>query len=641
MDSFPLLDAVVFFGFLFAVVAVGIGMSRGENDSEDYFLAGRDLTWWLIGFSLIAANISSEQFIGMSGQAAGYLGLAIASYEWMAAITLIVVAFFFLPKFLRAGIYTIPEFLEYRFNHTARTLMSAMMVLVCVLVSFTAVVYSGALTAVVLFGDQPLLGGFQLTIANASWIIGTLAAIYVVAGGLKACAWADLLQGSALIVGGAIVSYLAFQALGTAEPESIGLSAEHAASGALARFQALNSGKMHMVLPAADQIIPWTALVLGLWIPNFYYWGLNQYITQRTLGASSLADGQKGVVFAAGMKLIVPFIIVIPGIIAFNLYAKEMQNEAGRGNQSVLDRLDKVQADPMAAKMAFQFDRHFAELNPDVARRMVDTNRAVAGTNADVVAGTNADVDADLHAQNSAILAEIKRANGERPAADRVEVQTSVLGYKFDSAFPLLMKHLMFPGVGGFVFAALFGAVISSLAAVLNAASTMFTMDLYSQYLNRNATQGNLVMVGRICVALFAAVGCFISPLLGNPRFGGIFTYIQEFQGFISPGVLAVFIFGLFVHRAPRACGAVGLLICPIIYLTLMFGTPNMAFLNRMAITFGATLGVLALMTIMSPLAQPVTLPEQNKIALEGSTGAKFWGVVVVIATLALYGIFF
>jgi SSS family solute:Na+ symporter len=616
-------------------------MSRGENDSEDYFLAGRDLTWWLIGFSLIAANISSEQFIGMSGQAAGYLGLAIASYEWMAAITLIVVAFFFLPKFLRAGIYTIPEFLEYRFNHTARTLMSAMMVLVCVLVSFTAVVYSGALTAVVLFGDQPLLGGFQLTIANASWIIGTLAAIYVVAGGLKACAWADLLQGSALIVGGAIVSYLAFQALGTAEPESIGLSAEHAASGALARFQALNSGKMHMVLPAADQIIPWTALVLGLWIPNFYYWGLNQYITQRTLGASSLADGQKGVVFAAGMKLIVPFIIVIPGIIAFNLYAKEMQNEAGRGNQSVLDRLDKVQADPMAAKMAFQFDRHFAELNPDVARRMVDTNRAVAGTNADVVAGTNADVDADLHAQNSAILAEIKRANGERPAADRVEVQTSVLGYKFDSAFPLLMKHLMFPGVRGFVFAALFGAVISSLAAVLNAASTMFTMDLYSQYLNRNATQGNLVMVGRICVALFAAVGCFISPLLGNPRFGGIFTYIQEFQGFISPGVLAVFIFGLFVHRAPRACGAVGLLICPIIYLTLMFGTPNMAFLNRMAITFGATLGVLALMTIMSPLAQPVTLPEQNKIALEGSTGAKFWGVVVVIATLALYGIFF
>jgi SSS family solute:Na+ symporter len=641
MDSFPLLDAVVFFGFLFAVVAVGIGMSRGENDSEDYFLAGRDLTWWLIGFSLIAANISSEQFIGMSGQAAGYLGLAIASYEWMAAITLIVVAFFFLPKFLRAGIYTIPEFLEYRFNHTARTLMSAMMVLVCVLVSFTAVVYSGALTAVVLFGDQPLLGGFQLTIANASWIIGTLAAIYVVAGGLKACAWADLLQGSALIVGGAIVSYLAFQALGTAEPESIGLSAEHAASGALARFQALNSGKMHMVLPAADQIIPWTALVLGLWIPNFYYWGLNQYITQRTLGASSLADGQKGVVFAAGMKLIVPFIIVIPGIIAFNLYAKEMQNEAGRGNQSVLDRLDKVQADPMAAKMAFQFDPHFAELNPDVARRMVDTNRAVAGTNADVVAGTNADVVADLHAQNSAILAEIKRANGERPAADRVEVQTSVLGYKFDSAFPLLMKHLMFPGVRGFVFAALFGAVISSLAAVLNAASTMFTMDLYSQYLNRNATQGNLVMVGRICVALFAAVGCFISPLLGNPRFGGIFTYIQEFQGFISPGVLAVFIFGLFVHRAPRACGAVGLLICPIIYLTLMFGTPNMAFLNRMAITFGATLGVLALMTIMSPLAQPVTLPEQNKIALEGSTGAKFWGVVVVIATLALYGIFF
>src|SRR3972149_142005 len=294
MDPLILLDVVVFFAFVITVIAVGIGKSRGEADSEDYFLAGRGLSWWLIGFSLIAANISSEQFIGMSGQAAMHVGLAIASYEWMAAITLVVVAFFFLPKFLRAGIYTIPEFLEYRFNHAARSLMSLLMVAVCVLVSFTAVTYSGALTAEVLFGDQEMWGGWQITVLNASWIIGLLAAVYVVAGGLKACAWADLIQGSALVIGGGIVTYLAFQALGSADPQPIRRAGEATAARCLDRFREWNSHKLHRVLPRADLILPWTALVVGLWIPNFYYWGLNQYITQRTLGAHSLAAGQKG-----------------------------------------------------------------------------------------------------------------------------------------------------------------------------------------------------------------------------------------------------------------------------------------------------------------------------------------------------------
>jgi solute:Na+ symporter, SSS family len=453
MDPMLLLDVGVFLGFIIAVIAVGIGMSRGENDSEDYFLAGRDLKWWLIGFSLIAANISSEQFIGMSGQAADYVGLAIASYEWMAAITLVVVAFFFLPKFLRAGIYTIPEFLEYRFTHSARTLMSAMMVLTCVLVSFTGVVYSGALTAVVLYGDEPLWGGFQLTITNASWIIGVLAAVYVVAGGLKACAWADLLQGSALIVGGGIVAFLAFRALGAAEPAAIGLADEHAAAGALERFQILNSDRMHMVLPSTDMILPWTALVLGLWIPNFYYWGLNQYITQRTLGANSLADGQNGVVFAAAMKLIIPFIIVIPGIIAFNLYANEMRSEAGRGNRAKLERLEEANANPAEAKVAFQFDSNFAKLHPAETEQMLAVNQALAG---DDVTRAEQTPEA-LTAHNAALLAAIATKNSGRPVGEQVRVLPSVQGYKFDSAFPLLMKHLVVPGVRGFVLAALFG----------------------------------------------------------------------------------------------------------------------------------------------------------------------------------------
>src|SRR5688572_5921950 len=329
MDPSLLLDVAVFVGFFILVIGVGIGMSRGEDDnSEEYFLAGRGLSWWLIGFSLIAANISSEQFIGMSGQAAMYVGLAIASYEWMAAVTLVFVAFFFLPKFLRAGIYTIPEFLEYRFTRGARSLMSLLMVLICVLVSFTAVVYSGGLTAEVLFGDAPLFGSFHINLTNACWIIGLLSAVYVVAGGLKACAWADLIQGAALILGGAIVTYLAFQALGAAEPQTIGLAADQASAGPIERFTELNRNKLHMALPSSDLILPVTALMLGLWIPNFYYWGLNQYITQRTLGAQSVAAGQRGVVFAAALKLIIPFIIVIPGMIAFNLFATDMKQRA-------------------------------------------------------------------------------------------------------------------------------------------------------------------------------------------------------------------------------------------------------------------------------------------------------------------------
>ncbi len=549
MNAALVLDLVVFFGFIFFVIAVGIGMSRDEKDSEDYFLAGRGLTWWLIGFSLIAANISSEQFIGMSGQAAMHVGLAIASYEWMAAITLVVVAFWFLPKFLGAGIYTIPEYLEYRFNRAARSLMSLLMVAVCVLVSFTAVVYSGALTASVLFGDVTLWGDVHINVTNASWAIGILSAIYVVAGGLKACAWADLIQGTALIIGGAIVSYLAFRALGHADPQAIGLAASQAAAGPIERFRELNGAKLHMVLPRTDLILPWTALVVGLWIPNFYYWGLNQYIVQRTLGSQSVSAGQKGIVFAAAMKLIVPFIIVIPGIIAFNLFAPEMVDLAATDNQETLNAFNAARTNPQTARTAFNFDKDFADQHQEVAQQILTFNQAVAG-----VQPTTAISPTELMENNQAALAKIDQRNADDETAPPVKVSTTLTGYKYDAAFPLLMKRLVFeyPGVRAFVMAALLGAVISSLAAVLNAASTMFTMDLYRVYVNPGASQSNLVGVGRLSVAAFAALGCWIAPELNKPEFKGIFTFIQEFQGFFSPGVLAVFIFGLFVRSAPR-----------------------------------------------------------------------------------------
>jgi solute:Na+ symporter, SSS family len=642
-----LLDITVFLAFIVGVIGLGVYKSRHEKTSEDYFLAGRGLSWWLIGFSLIAANISTEQFIGMSGSAAKWLGIAIASYEWMAAITLVVVGFFFLPKFLRSGIYTIPEFLEYRYNSTARSLMALFMVLIYVFVTFAAVVYSGALTVKTLFGGQEFLG-IPINITTASWTIGFLAAIYVASGGLKACAWADLLQGSALIVGGAIVVVLAMRALGAATPELIPeLANIEAGTGAIGKFQALNEHKLHMVLPQTDPEIPWTALVLGLWIPNFYYWGLNQYITQRTLGAKSLGEGQKGIVFAASLKLIIPFIIVIPGMIAFNLYKSDMKLEAVDNNAPVLAAFEQVKENPSEAKVAFKFNRDFAENeeNISMAQALLTFNCAVAGVEemddlpVDMVIELMEDAEM-LIERNDQMLAIIAEKNKTLPRAERIKEQTELIEYKYDSAFALLIKKLIPDGLRGFMLAAILGAVMSSLASMLNSASTIFTMDLYRKYANKQASQSNLVTVGRISVLVFAAIGCFIAPLLDNPKFGGIFKYIQEFQGYISPGILAVFVFGLLVRKAPPIAGVVGLVINPILYYILAKLFTDLAFLNRMALSFFCVLLVMAIITFFKPLKEAVKLPVNTDMNLESSGTAKIAGIVVVALTIGLY-IFF
>jgi len=608
------LDIVVFVGFIVAVVSLGIYKSRHEEDSEAYFLAGRGLKWWLIGFSLIAANISTEQFVGMSGQAADYVGLAIASYEWMAAVTLVVVAFFFLPAFLRTGIYTIPEFLRHRYNETSRSIMAGFTMIIYVGVTIAAVVYSGALTIDTLFKGQEILG-VPINVTTGGWIIGIIAAAYVTSGGLKACAWADLLQGSALIVGGAVIMWLAFSALGRAPVESLastmpaGDLADNASG--LTKFFALNSDKLHMKLPRTDQILPWTALVVGLWIPNFYYWGLNQYITQRTLGSRSLAEGQKGVVFAAALKLLIPFVIVFPGIMAFNLFSTDMAAKAGEDNTKILAQYEELRASgENPGYMVFEFDAHWQAGNAEKAEELAHFSEQTK--------------------------AQAQVANVQVTAAKKL------VGYKYDTAFGLLIGKLVPSGVGlqGFILAAILGAVVSSLAAMLNAASTIFTMDLYRQYVNRQATQKNLVLVGRLCVAVFMVIGCLIAPLLDDPKFGGIFTYIQEFQGFISPGILAVFVFGFLVRKAPPICGVIGLLINPPVYGLMKVLLPNLAFLDRMAVSFAGVLLIMGLITLIMPLSKPVELPVNTKIELQSSRGAKACGIAVVVTTLILYAYF-
>ncbi len=663
-------DILIFVVFVVAVVSIGLIQSRSEKGSEDYFLAGRGLSWWLIGFSLIASNISTEQFVGMSGNAASHVGLAIASYEWMAAITLVVVAFGFLPYFLRAGIFTMPEFLEVRYSGTARTIMAVATILIYLLL-LGSVTYSGALTISTLAGKA----GYHLSLGTGSLVIGVIAMAYVTAGGLKACAWADLIQGSALIVGGAVILWFAFQKLGMATEAAAVVSPETGAvaiqtlapdAGAVERFWDLNRPRMNMFLPSSDIVLPWTALLLGLWIPNFYYWGLNQYITQRTLGSASLAQGQRGIVFAAFMKLIVPFVIVIPGIIAFNLYSTEMRLEARGDTAGSLARY-------LAANPATQFvetadaptddqivewpaGRYLLAIYSDDAaiERLRAQNPYVLPISRAAFSSAEAgefltftSEDQSWAAVNPGLAAEIDAHNQQvRSAAQAAGATTTtekLIAFKYDTALAQLLGHVLPQGVGlvGFVLAALLGAVVSSLAAMLNAASTIFAMDVFKKFLSPNAAQPTVVRVGRFSVVVFAAVAILLAPQLGNPAISNsIFTIIQEGQGFISPGILAVFAFGLIVRRGPAICGTVGLLTNIIAYGALKLMVPDLQFLNRMAVCFALCLTVMAAITIVRPLAEPVVFRANTTISLTSSRSAKVGAVIVVAITLLFYFLF-
>lgn len=648
------LDMVLFFVAVVGVIAFGIWQGRKETEgaaesggAAGYFLAGRGLTWWLVGFSLIAANISTEQFVGMSGQAADWLGMAIASYEWMAAITLVVVAFVFLPKLLRCGIYTIPEFLEYRYGVVSRTVMAISTLIILVGVPTASVIYSGAKVVSVFFAGHSVLGLDLGSITVGCWIIGLSAAVYVFVGGLKACAWTDLIWGAALIVGGAVVMWLALGAMKDANPQDL-ITTKVANStatvqdlenaGGWERFKLLNNGKsgeavampgenmaggkLHMIRPKSDPAIPWTALLLGLWIPNFFYWGLNQYIVQRTLGSKSLAEGQMGIVFAAGLKLIIPFVVVIPGILCFNLYSKDLRIEADKKNAATYAEMQKD------SSKVYPFTENFALTTPDQAREVLAHNVRVANTKIEVAPDASP---LQMLEANTQVLA--------TAAVTAIPTGTKLIGYDYDAAFPMLLRKLLKPGITWFVLAAIFGAVVSSLASMLNSASTIATIDIF-QKLKPASSQNTLVGAGKFFTVLFVLISCLIAPNLGNPAFGGIFTFIQEFQGFISPGVLMVFLFGFLVPRAPRYLGWLGILVNVCLYGYLYLFQSGIPFLNRMAICFGVVFAVMMTITLVKPLAQPVVMPTTDLIALESSKKAKIFGIGVVIATLVLYAVF-
>jgi SSS family solute:Na+ symporter len=504
---FSAIDLVIFVVFYGVVLAFSFFKSRGEKGAEDYFLGGRRLPWWLIGVSVVAANISTEQFVGMAGQAAGDVGLAVSAWQLTGVVGIVLIAFYFLPRFLRAGIFTMPEYLEYRYNATARGIMSVLTVIIYVTVTTSAVLYSGATTLETVFGIR--LGVAVVLIAGVSLA-------YVVWGGLLAAVWADLFQGAALLIGGLVTAYIGLKAC-----------------GGPAEFLERNADKLHMILPRTHAELPWTVLIGGMWIPIIYYCGLNQFIMQRTLAARTLKEGQLGVVFAGALWLLVPVAVVLPGIMARQLYGAEMT----------------------------------------------------------------------------------------RP----------------DEAYPLLVRHLIPTGLRGFIFAALAGAVISTLASVLNSASTIFTMDLYRPFVRRDATEASLVRVGRGSTVVFMGLACVValSPILE----GGVFKFIQEFQGYISPGIVAAFVFGFAVKKAPPAAGVAALVLSAPVYGMLQWGWGGTPYLHRMVWTLGLLLMVMAVITGVRPLKTPKVLPVRQAMDTRTEPVVYVCGGLVIAAVLVFFAV--
>lgn len=624
-----------------------------EGGASDYFLAGRGLTWWLVGFSLIAANISTEQFVGMTGGAADSQGLAIASWEWIAAISLVVVAFWFLPRFLKAGLYTIPEFLEYRYGSFSRFFVSGLAVVILVLVNTSAVIYSGAKFVSEYYNEVNFLN----SLTAMCWAIGIFAALYVFIGGLKACAWTDLIWGAALIVAGAVVLFFCFQKFGEMSPEELIVTkvansdatiADLEEAGPMKRFMLLNDGKsgeavavtgpngsggkMHMVRPKDDPNMPWTALLIGIWIPNFFYWGLNQYIVQRTLGSKSLAEGQKGIVFAAFMKLIIPFVVVIPGIMAFNLFSKDLHDSKN-------DERNVEAVAEAGETSVFTIMPDLVRYQPELAEEIYQKNLQLAGIEASAEVNSESGERAWAGEINRVASVALARNEAEGLKGEAAIVSETLDPYSYDSAFPVLVRNLIkpHPWISWFVLAALSGAVISSLASMLNSASTMATMDFYSK-LSGQSNPESLIRIGRILVVVFVVIAAVIAPILDN--LGAIFKFIQEFQGFVSPGILVVFLFGFFSPKTPRSFGLVGIVASFTIYGILFLFLKEMAFLNRMALTVGLVAVVGLVLTIVKPLPEPVKMPVNEAMSLESSKGAKIAGIAVCILTVLLYVIF-
>lgn len=545
MGAFQTIDFVIFAAYALLILSVGLWVSRtkkGEKkNAEDYFLAKKSLPFWAIGASLIAANISAEQFIGMSGSGFA-IGLAIASYEWMGALTLIVVAKFFLPVFIRQGLFTIPEFIEKRFNTNLKTILAVFWVALFIFVNLTSVLFLGAkaLDTIAGSGDGSLIFPFILGLAFFS-------AAYSIWGGLSAVAWTDVIQVVLLVVGGLITTFIALDHVTPQGGIADGVNHIYHTAG----------DKLHMILsrdhPQFMNLPGIGVIIGGMWVANLYYFGFNQYIIQRALAAKSLHEAQKGLAFAAFLKLLLPLLVVIPGIIAWVLY---MQPEG----TAVVD----------GVKQAF----------------------ALPGG-----------------------------------------------GINYDVAYPWLIKNFIPAGIKGLVVAALAAAIVSSLASMLNSTATIFTMDIYKPYLSKKQNGSDLVPAGRISIIAALAIAVLVAPALNTmPQ---MFQYIQEYTGIVSPGILAVFMMGLFWKRATSKAAIVGVISSIPVALALKLEHVNLPFLDQMMYTCLITIAVIVMISLNTAKAdedpKAISMPRDMF-----KTDSKFnIAAYVVMSVLALLYVVF
>ena len=529
--SLTTLDYVLVVLYAVLIVALGLFASRTkkghERDEKDYFLAGKSLPWWVVGSSLIAANISAEQFVGTSGSGFA-IGLAIASYEWMSALTLIIVGKYFLPIFIKEGIYTIPEFVEKRFNRTLKTILSVFWLALFTFVNLTSVLYLGARAM------STVIPGLNLL--HCVLILAFFAAAYSLWGGLSAVAWTDVIQVICLTLGGIITTVVAVDKVG-------GLQAM------ISQFP----GHFELILgsenPEFKNLPGLGVLIGGMWVANLYYWGFNQYIIQRTFAAKSLAESQKGIAMAAVLKMIMPLIIVIPGIAAYVLF----QN--GEINMPVNDKGGIIN----------------------------------------------------------------------------------------DSAYPILLGFLS-PGLRGIAFAALLAAIVSSLASMLNSISTIFTMDIFKEYIKKDASSKTLVNVGRLSAVVALIIGMIIAPMMKNIEQG--IQFIQEYTGLVSPPILAVFLLGLFWKRTSTRGAIYGAVLGTAfslgIKLLVKFNPSiNIPFMHQMGITCLVTMAIIFVVSMIQNRnsADPKAIkPEEGLFRTHTAFNVVAFAIIIVLC--ALYAVF-
>jgi len=530
------IDLIVVIAYAIGIFALAQFVSREKaghtKDSSDYFLASKNLPWWAIGASLIAANISAEQIVGMSGS--GYaIGLAIASYEWMAAATLLIVGKWFLPIFLANKIYTMPQFLEQRFGPTIRTVMAIFWLVLYIFVNLTSIIWLGSIAVTQVAGinqDVALVG------------LGAFALLYQLRGGLKAVALTDIVQVTLLVMGGLVISYLTLSRIG----------GDAGVLGGFVELQRQLPGHFDMILspdnPYYKDLPGLAVLIGGMWIANLSYWGFNQYIIQRALAAKSLDEAQKGVIFAGFLKLLMPVIIVLPGIAA-------------------------------------------VVLAPGLT--------------------------------------------------------------KPDQAYPTMMA-LLPTGLLGLVFAALIAAIIASTASKINSIATIFTLDIYAKFKGvqsraEDATgtiehEKQLVLIGRIA----AAVSIVIAMVMARPLLGSLdqaFQYIQEFSGFVTPGITVIFLLGLFWPKATEAGALVGAIASVVISFIFWFPAEwggsaalnAVPFINRMSIVFFISLGLAVLVSLVRPAPATRNLITMEGVSFRTSTGFNVSALVIILILIALY----